>query len=56
MVTEIMAREKCGSLAVPRTAPVQLTHYVYTKMRSQKVKSVLQYCWIFMCHVKCLEP
>jgi len=28
-VTEIMAREKCG-LAFPRTAPVQLTHYVYT--------------------------
>ena len=32
--TEIMAREKCGLLAVPRTAPVQLTRYVYTKMRS----------------------
>ena len=29
-VTEIMAREKCGILAVPRTAPVQLTRYVYT--------------------------
>ena len=27
---EIMAREKCGLLAVPRTAPVQLTRYVYT--------------------------
>jgi len=26
MVTEIMAREKCVLLAVPRTAPVQLTH------------------------------
>ena len=25
-----MAREKCGFLAVPRTAPVQLTRYVYT--------------------------
>ena len=25
-----MAREKCGLLAVPRTAPVQLTHYMYT--------------------------
>ena len=35
-VTEIMAREKCGLLAVPRTAPVQLTRYVYTKMRSQQ--------------------
>ena len=30
MITEIMAREKCGLLAVPRTAPVQLRHYVYT--------------------------
>ena len=29
-VTEIMAREKCGLLAVPRTATVQLTLYVYT--------------------------
>ena len=34
--TEIMAREKCGLLAVPRTAPFQLTRYVYTKMRSQQ--------------------
>ena len=25
-----MDREKCGLLAVPRTAPVQLTRYVYT--------------------------
>ena len=25
-----MAREKCGLLAVPRTARVQLTRYVYT--------------------------
>jgi len=29
-VTEIMVREKCGLLAVPRTAPVQLTCNVYT--------------------------
>ena len=36
-VTEIMAREKCGLLAVPRTAPVHMTRYVYTKMRSQKL-------------------
>ena len=35
-VTEIMAREKCVLLAVPRTAIVQLTRYVYTKMRSQQ--------------------
>ena len=30
MVTEIMAREKYGLLAVPRTVPVQLTCYVYS--------------------------
>ena len=30
MGTEIMAREKCGLLAVPPTAPVQLTRYMYT--------------------------
>ena len=35
-VMEIMTREKCGLLAVPRTAPVQLMLYVYTKMRSQQ--------------------
>ena len=29
-VTEIMAREKCGLLAVPRNVPVQLTRYLYT--------------------------
>jgi len=33
---EIMAREQCGLLAVPRTAPVQLTCYVNTKMRNQQ--------------------
>ena len=29
-VTEIVTREKCGLLAVPRNAPVQLKRYVYT--------------------------
>ena len=29
-VTEIMAREKRGLLAVPHTVPVQLTRYLYT--------------------------
>jgi hypothetical protein len=29
-VTEIMAREKCSLLAVPRTVPVQLTRFPYT--------------------------
>ena len=27
---EIMSREKCDLLAVPRTVPVQLTRYAYT--------------------------
>ena len=30
-VTEIMAREKCDLLAVPRTVPVKLTRYPYTE-------------------------
>ena len=29
-VMEIMTREKCGLLAVPRAAPVQLKRYMYT--------------------------
>ena len=29
-VTEIMTREKCGILAVPRTVPVKLTRYPHT--------------------------
>jgi len=47
-VTEIMAREKCGLLAVPRTAPFQLTRYVYTA-------HVLQNGMCLRAHVKCLE-
>ena len=66
-VTEIMAREKCGLLAVPRTVPgqlmlarlallVQLCSRLIPKCAVSKVISVLQYCGVFMCHVKCLEP
>ena len=33
-VTEIIAREKCGLLAVPRTAPVQLTRVLESGMQS----------------------
>ena len=29
-VTELIAREKCGLLAVPRTVPAQLMRYPYT--------------------------
>jgi hypothetical protein len=55
-VTEIMAREKCGLLAVPPTAPVQLTRYVYTayvrpSSTDSSVTLRLEYH-----HVWCLEP
>ena len=66
-VTEIMARETCGLLAVPRTVPgqlmlarpallVQLCSMLIPKCAVSKVISVLQYCWVFICHVKCLVP
>jgi len=35
---------------------VQLCSRLIPKCAVSKVKSVLQYCWIFMHHVKCLEP
>jgi hypothetical protein len=38
-VTEIMAREKCGLLAVPRTVPVKLTRFPYT---AHVLESVMQ--------------
>ena len=49
-------QRKVRFLAVPRTAPVQLTRYVVPKCAVSKVKSVLQYCWIFMCHVSAWNP
>ena len=66
-VTEIMAREKCGLLVVPRTLPgklmlarpallVQLCSSLIPKCAVSRMISVLQYYWVFMCHVKCLEP
>ena len=59
-VTEIMAREKFGLLAVPRTVPSQLalsvTISLYQNAQSAKDKPVLRYCCVFMCHVKSLEP
>jgi len=36
-VTQIMTREKCGLLAVPRTAPVQLTRYITPNAQSAKL-------------------
>ena len=44
IVTEIMAREKCGLLAVPRTVPAQLTrlsHIVESGMHSVNVVTAL---------------
>jgi hypothetical protein len=35
---------------------VQLCSRLIPKCVVSKVISVLQYCWVFMCHVKCLEP
>ena len=53
MVTEVMAREKFGLLAVPRTAPFQLTHYVYT---AHVLETGMQSTACLRAHVKCLEP
>jgi hypothetical protein len=55
-VTEIMAREKSGLLAVPRTVSVKLTRSRTLRMPLRVECNAIQYCWIFMCHVKCLEP
>ena len=52
-VTEIMAREKCSLLAVPRTAPFQLTRYVYT---AHVLETGMQSTLCLRAHVKCLEP
>jgi len=53
MVTEIVAREKCGLLAVPRTAPFQLTPYMYT---AHVFQTGMQSTLCLRAHVKCLEP
>ena len=50
---EIMAREKCGLLAVPRTAPFQLTRYMYS---AHVVETGMQSTLCLPVHVKCLEP
>jgi len=52
-VMEIMAREKCGLLAVPRTAPFQLTRYWYT---AHVLETGMQSTSCLRAHVKCLEP
>jgi hypothetical protein len=49
-----MAREKCGLLAVPRTAPVQLTRYVYTAhVLEAGMQSTL--CLLYEWLVNCTE-
>ena len=52
-VTEIMAREKCGLLAVPLTAPFQLTRYMYS---AHVLQTGMQSTLCLRAHVKCLEP
>ena len=52
-VMEIMAREKCGLLAVPRTGPFQLTRYMYT---AHVLETGMQSTLCLRAHVKCLEP
>jgi hypothetical protein len=55
-VTEIMAREKCGLLAVPRTAPLQLARYMYTAhVRPSSTDSSVTLQLEYQ-HVYCLEP
>jgi len=51
-VTEIMAREKCGLLAVPPTTPFQLTLYMYS---AHVVETGMQSTLCLRAHVKCLE-
>ena len=51
-VTEIMAREKCGLLGVPSTAPFQLARYVYTE---HVLETGMQSTLCLRAHVKCLE-
>jgi hypothetical protein len=55
-VTEIMAGEKCALLAVPHTVTVKLTRSRTLCMSLRVECNAIQYCWLFMCHVKCLEP
>ena len=49
---EIMAREKWGLFAVPRTAPFQLTRYMYS---AHVVEAGMQSTLCLRAHVKCLE-
>jgi len=51
--TETIAREKRGLLAVPRTAPLQLTRYVYT---AHVLETGMQSTLCLRAHLKCLEP
>jgi hypothetical protein len=48
-VTEIMAREKCGLLAVPHTVPAQLTHSPYTAHARPWEFHCCQHCDCVMC-------
>ena len=61
-VTEIMAREKCGHLAFPRTVPLQLcsaltwrehcgTHFCDSTSSAQRDKIAFHYCRYVQCLV-----
>ena len=55
-VTEIMAREKCGLLAVPPTVPGSRDYYPYTAHVHPSVYGRVKRIHAATAHVKCLEP
>ena len=69
-VTEIMARERCGLLAGPRTVPVSWQSYpcpplsmesynsssAHATLISEWRSALLRHSWAVICHVYCLEP
>ena len=55
-IMEIVAREKCGLLAVPRTVNGRVTYYPYTAHVPPSVYCPLKRIHAVTAHVKCLEP
>jgi len=55
-VTDIMAREKCGCLAVPPTLPGSRDVLLYTAHVRPAVYSRVKRTHTATAHVKCLEP
>ena len=54
-ITEIMAREQCGLLAVPPTLPVSRDVLTYTAHVRPSVYSRVKRIHTATAHVKCLE-